>query len=71
MYAGARRVVVSLWSVSDRATAEFMGRFYRGILLSGLSPTKALRATQLEMWQHKQWQEPYYWAAFVLQGEYQ
>ncbi|WP_460199886.1 CHAT domain-containing protein [Scytonema sp. NUACC21] len=36
----------------------------------GLSPTKALRATQLEMWQHKQWQEPYYWAAFVLQGEY-
>lgn len=71
MYAGARRVVVSLWSVSDRATAEFMGRFYRGILQEGLSPTKALRATQLEMWQHKQWQEPYYWAAFVLQGEYQ
>ncbi|MEC4816289.1 MAG: CHAT domain-containing protein, partial [Scytonema sp. PMC 1069.18] len=71
MYAGARRVVVSLWSVNDLATAEFMGRFYRGILQEGLSPTKALRATQLEMWEHKQWQEPYYWAAFVLQGEYQ
>ncbi|MBK9707534.1 MAG: CHAT domain-containing protein [Acidobacteria bacterium] len=34
------------------------------------SPAAALRAAQVEMWKQKQWQAPYYWAAFVLQGEW-
>ena len=47
MYAGAPRVVVSLWKVDDAATAELMGRFYDGMLRQKLRPAAALRAAQL------------------------
>jgi CHAT domain-containing protein len=70
MYAGARRVVVSLWNVNDKATAELMARFYRGMLRENKTPAAALRTAQIEMSRQKQWQSPYYWAAFVLQGEW-
>jgi CHAT domain-containing protein len=70
MYAGARRVVVSLWNVNDKATAELMARFYRGMLKENKTPAAALRTAQMEMSRQKQWQSPYYWAAFVLQGEW-
>lgn len=70
MYAGAPRVVVSLWSVSDKATAHLMEIFYRGLLREGLRPAEALRAAQLEMMQSREWQEPYYWAGFVLNGDW-
>lgn len=69
MYAGARRVVVSLWNVNDRATAELMQRFYRGMLREHLTPAAALRRAQVELVQQTQWRSPYYWAAFVLQGD--
>ncbi|HEY9632202.1 MAG TPA: tetratricopeptide repeat protein [Coleofasciculaceae cyanobacterium] len=71
MYAGAPRVLVSLWSVDDEATSELMNRFYKKMLQEGQKPAAALRSAQIEMWQHKQWQAPYYWAAFTLQGEWQ
>ena len=70
MYAGAPRVIVSLWSVSDKATAELMTRLYQRILHDHLAPAAALRAAQLEMLRQKRWQSPYYWAAFVMQGEW-
>ncbi|MBD2610385.1 CHAT domain-containing protein [Nostoc punctiforme FACHB-252] len=70
MYAGAKRVAVSLWSVNDTATASLMTKFYQQILQKGLTPIAALRAAQLEMWQTQQWNAPYYWAAFVVQGEW-
>ncbi|MBI1762550.1 MAG: CHAT domain-containing protein [Acidobacteria bacterium] len=70
MYAGAPRVVASLWSVSDQATAELMKAFYQGMLTQGLRPAAALRAAQLTLWRQKQRQSPYYWAAFTLQGEW-
>jgi CHAT domain-containing protein len=70
MYAGARRVVVSLWNVNDKATAELMARFYRGMLKENKTPAAALRVAQVEMSRQRQWQSPYYWAAFVLQGEW-
>lgn len=70
MYAGARRVLVSLWNVNDRATAELMQRFYRHMLKDRRSPAASLRAAQVEMAQQKQWQSPYYWAAFTMQGEW-
>ena len=69
MYAGARRVVVSLWNVNDQATAELMQRFYRGMLRENLTPAAALRKAQTELAQQPQWRSPYYWAAFVLQGD--
>ncbi|MBD1895198.1 CHAT domain-containing protein [Coleofasciculus sp. FACHB-129] len=70
MYAGTPRVVVSLWSVSDRATSELMTKFYKGMLEKNLQPAAALRAAQIDMWQKTEWKAPYYWAAFVLQGEW-
>jgi CHAT domain-containing protein len=70
MYAGAARVVASLWRVDDESTAELMKRFYRGMLNENLSPAAALRAAQVEMSKHDRWSAPYYWAGFVLQGEY-
>lgn len=70
MYAGAPRVVVSLWKVDDLATAKLMTRFYGGMLQQKRRPAAALRAAQLAMWQDKEWRQPYYWAAFVLQGEW-
>jgi len=70
MYAGAPRVVASLWNVDDVATAEFMGKFYRAMLLDGLRPSAALQKAQLEMKTLKRWSSPYYWGAFVLQGDW-
>jgi CHAT domain-containing protein len=70
MYAGASRVIASLWKVDDAATKELMVRFYRNVFTGGESPAAALRSAQVEMWQHPDWRSPYYWAAFVLQGEF-
>ena len=70
MYAGAQRVVASLWQVDDLAAAELMKRFYRGMLKDGMRPAAALRAAQLDLAKEKRWSSPFYWAAFVLQGEW-
>jgi len=70
MYAGAQRVVVSLWTVDDEGTATLMSSFYQGMLQKGLTPAAALRAAQLEMLKQENWKSPYYWAAFTLQGEW-
>ena len=70
MYAGSPRVVASLWEVDDAATAELMKRFYRGVLQEKLPPAAALRAAQIELLKKRHWQSPYYWGAFVLQGEW-
>ncbi|MBD2712993.1 CHAT domain-containing tetratricopeptide repeat protein [Limnospira platensis] len=70
MYAGARRVVVSLWNVNDLATSQLMTRFYQEILNENQQPIIALREAQLEMWNSGQWQSPYYWGAFTIQGDW-
>lgn len=70
MYAGARRVVVSLWSVNDKATADLMENFYQGMLKNNERPAAALRNAQIEMWKQKAWQSPYYWSAFIIQGDW-
>jgi CHAT domain-containing protein len=71
MYAGAARIVVSIWDVDDKPTSELMVRFYRYMLgPAKLRPAAALRAAQLEMSRDPRWHSPYYWAAFVLQGEW-
>jgi CHAT domain-containing protein len=70
MYAGAVQIVSSLWQIDDRATAEFMRRFYEAVLVEGARPAAALRAAQISMWKDKRWERPHYWAAFTLQGEW-
>jgi CHAT domain-containing protein len=69
LYAGAKRVVASLWKVDDEATGELMSVFYRGMLQEGRTPADALRQAQLTLWRSRRWRAPFYWAAFVLQGE--
>jgi len=70
MYSGAPRVVASLWNVDDFATAELMKLFYQRMLKDGLPAGAALRAAQLELSGQKRWASPYYWAGFVLHGEW-
>ncbi len=70
MYAGAKRVVASLWSVEDRATAELMKRFYSRMLVEKMKPAAALRAAQRDMLKVAEWSSPYFWAAFSIQGEW-
>jgi CHAT domain-containing protein len=69
MYAGAARVLVSLWDVNDASTAALMTRVYQGILQEKLSPVAALRKAQNAIRQDKRWSAPFYWAAFTLHGE--
>ena len=70
MYAGAARVVASLWKVDDSATAALMAQFYKEIFTNGKTPAAALQAAQLSISKEKRWRQPYYWAGFVLQGEW-
>jgi len=70
MYAGATRVVASLWNVDDVSTKELMEKFYRAMEKEGMRPAAALRAAQVAMWKQQRWKAPYYWAAFQLQGEW-
>ena len=75
MFAGAPRVLCSLWKVDDQATHALMTRFYAlwhpGGGKAGLSAAAALRQAQDYVRTHKQhpaWAHPYYWAAWVLWG---
>jgi CHAT domain-containing protein/tetratricopeptide (TPR) repeat protein len=67
-YAGAARVLVSLWNVDDYATAELMSRFYRFLMEDEMRPAAALRQAQLDLWRRTP--APYYWAAFMIRGEW-
>ena len=70
MYAGSRSVVTSLWKVDDRATAKLMKHFYEAMLQDGMTPAAALRSAKQKIRREKAWSEPFFWAGFVLQGEY-
>jgi CHAT domain-containing protein len=70
MYAGAKRVVASLWKVDDAATAELMAQFYKEMFTNGKRPAAALQAAQKTVASQRRYQSPYYWAGFVLQGEW-
>jgi len=65
--AGARSILVSLWSVADKSTSELMRAFYHH-LKDGESKDEALRESELET--RKTYPHPYYWAPFVLNGDY-
>lgn len=71
MYAGAKAVVASLWRVDDAATAEFMRQFYFAMMENNEHPSAALRYAKLEIARDRKWRNPYFWAAFILQGDWQ
>ncbi|HSK81051.1 MAG TPA: CHAT domain-containing tetratricopeptide repeat protein [Thermoanaerobaculia bacterium] len=68
--AGASRVIASLWDVDDRATAELMKRFYQGLFVERLPAAAALQQAQLSMMREPRWSAPYYWAGFILEGDW-
>jgi CHAT domain-containing protein len=70
LQAGARGVLVPLWSVSDRATAALMEQFYKGLLQRRLPPAQALQQAQATLWREGTFRAPYFWAGFVLHGEW-
>ncbi|MDQ2976924.1 MAG: CHAT domain-containing protein [Acidobacteriota bacterium] len=86
MYAGAPTVGVSLWSVADKSTSDLMSDFYKRLLApgaagpggssttasssGGASASTAMRDAQLAMIAGKRYSAPFYWAPFVLVGDW-
>jgi CHAT domain-containing protein len=80
MYAGAPRVVSTLWAIDDESPTWFMQQFYDGLLNKGLPAAAALKRAQLRMLGQdpefvgpkpkKEWKNPYYWAGYILTGEW-
>ena len=70
IYAGSRSVLVSLWSVSDVSTAKLMEKFYQNLIRGKQEKTEALRQAQLHMIANEESSHPFYWAAFVLIGDW-
>lgn len=71
--AGAQSTIATLWGANDEATAELMGYFYRNLAQNTeISKAKALRQAQLDLIQaeNSAYSHPYYWAPFVLVGNW-
>jgi CHAT domain-containing protein len=64
--AGVKNLLVSLWSIPDNATQELMTRFYQNCLEKDMSMRAALKAAQQWMSTQENYNNPYYWAGFVL-----
>jgi len=67
-YAGARSVISTLWRIEDKSTARFMKSFYK-YLTKGLDKSQSLRLAKIQMIKSG-YSHPFYWAAFILNGEY-
>jgi CHAT domain-containing protein/tetratricopeptide (TPR) repeat protein len=70
LYAGAARVLASRWWIDDRATAELMGKLYRGLWLQHLRPAAALRQARLAVAAERRYHDPFFWGGLVLQGDW-
>ncbi|PYS66934.1 MAG: hypothetical protein DMF73_20535 [Acidobacteria bacterium] len=67
--AGAPTVVASLWSVNDTSTKETMTNFYKEIV-AGQSKAEAMRRAQLAVMHDQRFAHPYYWAPFIVLGDW-
>jgi CHAT domain-containing protein len=67
---GARSTLASLWSVSDRSTAFLMIKFYRELGKPEITKAEALRRAQVALLHQDDYMSPYYWAPFVLLGNW-
>lgn len=70
VFAGAKNIIVSLWSVNDRTTSSLMSKFYKGFVSKkdDIYYTKYLRKAKLKMCRNKETAFPYYWAPFIHIG---
>lgn len=69
LYAGVKSIMVSLWTVNAVSTMKFMESFYKKIQCR-MNKAEALQQTQIEMIKDRQFFHPYYWAPFILIGDW-
>lgn len=68
--AGAKSTLATLWSVNDRATTKIMANFYHQLSEEHLPKAQAIRQAQLSLLRDRQYAHPFYWAAYVLLGNW-
>lgn len=69
--ARARSALGTLWPVSDDAARDIMPKFYRGMVQEGRSKAQALRQAQTDILTDPRYAHPFFWAPFVLVGDWQ
>lgn len=67
---GARSTLATLWTVNDESTAKLMTEFYQVLIQADTTKAQSLRQAQLQLLQSPQFKHPYYWAPFVLVGNW-
>ncbi len=70
IYAGTPSILATLWSVDDKSTAILMKNFYTNWLTKGMSKPAALRQAQLDLKAIPEYSHPFYWAPFVMIGDW-
>ena len=68
--AGARSTVATLWAVNDKSTAKLMSKFYQELTKKDITKAEAVRQAQLSLLQTSEYKHPFYWAAYVLLGNW-
>ncbi|HEY9831722.1 MAG TPA: CHAT domain-containing protein, partial [Stenomitos sp.] len=68
--AGARSTLATLWSVNDEATSALMGQFYQELAKPSVTKAEAIRRAQQSILNNPNWQHPYYWAPYILVGNW-
>ena len=69
IYSGASSVIVSLWSVADHSTSEFMTAFYNNLIIQEMDKSVSLQEAKLSMLEDVNLAHPFYWAPFILIGK--
>ncbi|MEM9487150.1 MAG: CHAT domain-containing protein, partial [Cyanobacteria bacterium P01_F01_bin.116] len=68
---GARSTLASLWSVNDQSTSVLMERFYQALASQELTKAEALRQAQIVTLKDERFRgHPYFWAPFVMIGNW-
>jgi CHAT domain-containing protein len=69
---GARSTLATLWSVNDDSTVQLINHFYHtlGKTEASITRAEALRQAQISLIQDEQYSHPFYWAPFVLIGNW-
>ena len=70
MRGGAKSTLASLWLVNDEATALLMAKFYQELANSNITKAEALRRAQVSILKSEKFNDPYYWSAFVVVGNW-
>lgn len=67
---GARSTIATLWPVKDKAAEMLMTRFYDQLRKPQITKAEALRQAQIELIRQTDFQDPFFWSAFVLVGNW-